>query len=137
VSTHERKGPENVAGRISTREFAREPGKYVGRVETGASFELTRYNTTVAWLVPPHFSVSTTQAEPHIATSPQLRPAKQADPVQAQATDRDIEPGGVVSRKYVDGAEVAVTTSVEASRQQARTAQTQRDELLRVTRRGG
>jgi prevent-host-death family protein len=117
-----RKEARIVAERVPTSALNRRSGDIIDRAAQGAVIELTRHGRPVA-IVMPSFegaaavyeaaytmatgnsaavavTVSSTQADQHIATSPQLRPAKAAEPVQAK------------------------------------TAQQQRDDLLRGARRG-
>lgn len=97
-----------MAERIPTTALNRRAGEVIQRAAEGAVIELTRHGKTVA-IVTPSFEGAAaqfeaavqiaktgtatggtafvhtiqTQADPHTATSPELRPAKAADPVQA------------------------------------------------------
>lgn len=106
-----------MAERVPSTALNRRSGEILTRASMGETFELTRHGMVVAIIGPPEttstaaggivFSESPansqtigtavvveypqTQAETHTAASPELRPAKHAEPVQAKTKQQKVD----------------------------------------------
>jgi antitoxin (DNA-binding transcriptional repressor) of toxin-antitoxin stability system len=100
-----------VAEQIPTSALNRRSGDIITRASLGESFELVRHGRIVARLLPPledgagevvgiptsatggsyATSSNVTQADPHIAVSPQLRPTNETEPVKAQTKQQKVD----------------------------------------------
>lgn len=88
--TPEASGFAATTASVTTADLNRNLGAVLGHVSTGGTVTLTRYGQAIAYITPVitgDFELDqevVRQALPTIAASPQLRPAHQVDPQQAQ-----------------------------------------------------